>query len=95
MDSCKYYYRHSYCANNLITSTTCVGGEECNHILQGAEVMSDASSSDGCFGGLSEWYGIYCPKYKRFYCAGKDNCETMEEYMNNFKRFQENGGQDD
>ena len=93
MDSCKYYYRHSFCANNLITSTTCIGEEECEKILQGVETPNEKTAAEGCFGDYTEWYGIYCPKYKRFYCAGKDNCETIDEYMSHFKRFQEGGGQ--
>lgn len=30
------------------------------------------------------WYGVYCPKYKRFFCPGKGNCDTFEQYMENF-----------
>lgn len=31
--------------------------------------------------------GVYCSKYKLFYCAGKGNCQTEEEYREHMSRF--------
>ncbi len=31
--------------------------------------------------------GVYCQKYNRFYCAGEENCETEEEYLEHMKEF--------
>jgi hypothetical protein len=38
-----------------------------------------------------QWFGLYCAKYQRFYCAGMDNCSSTTSYMqhlNNFKQGQ-------
>jgi hypothetical protein len=33
------------------------------------------------------WYGLYCAKYQRFYCAGKENCSSAEDYFGSMVRF--------
>jgi hypothetical protein len=54
----------------------------------GLEQCSDRSN--GLVGGFEQscghdkWYGLYCDKYKRFFCAGMGNCEDFEVYMRQF-----------
>lgn len=36
-----------------------------------------------------QWFGLYCAKYQRFYCAGKDNCASAEEYMRHLSSFKQ------
>lgn len=31
--------------------------------------------------------GIYCQKFNRFYCSGKENCQTEEEYFDHMNKF--------
>jgi len=31
--------------------------------------------------------GIYCQKYKRFYCSGKDNCQTEDDYFEHMNQY--------
>lgn len=28
-----------------------------------------------------QWFGLYCARYQRFYCAGLGNCSSPEKYM--------------
>ena len=44
--------------------------------------VSDKGDIGDCT--FEAWYGLYCPKYKRFFCPGKENCETFEDYMAQF-----------
>lgn len=39
--------------------------------------------------GLHKWLGLYCEKYGRFYCAGKDKCSTPERYLEHFAAHRE------
>lgn len=30
--------------------------------------------------GHEQWLGLYCEKYKRFFCPGREHCVTPESY---------------
>ncbi len=36
-----------------------------------------------------QWFGLYCAKYQRFFCAGKGNCGSIEEYMTQMNSFRQ------
>ena len=86
--TCKYHYRGGLCANSQIQSPFCVGEDRCsamNRSRQKAEVEPApvvAQESDE----LSQWLGVYCPHYQRFYCTGETEgcktgyCATAEDY---------------
>lgn len=31
--------------------------------------------------------GVYCKKYNRFYCAGKESCQTEDEYLEHMNEY--------
>lgn len=74
---CKYLYHGNKCCSPAIGSTECVGPDGC-HLYS----VSDKGDIGDCT--FEAWYGLYCPKYKRFFCPGKENCETFEDYMAQF-----------
>ena len=74
--TCRYRYRGAYCAHGGVDGRHCVGEEACGlitHERDGAHRHSDCSRE--------QWFGLYCAKYQRFYCAGKENCGTAESYL--------------
>ena len=96
--SCKYYYRGGLCANSQMEKPFCVGDEDCDFLNKpqgppGKDVPShelklntlvvqDKVSEDS----MSQWMGVYCPHYQRFYCTGgaegckSDGCATAGDY---------------
>jgi hypothetical protein len=78
---CKYRYKGDRCAHGLINSTACVGEDSCSH----ADVARRHLYHDDC--SREHWYGLYCAKYQRFYCAGKDNCTSVEDYFGSWVKF--------
>ncbi|HTY46519.1 MAG TPA: hypothetical protein VMB46_02515 [Methanomassiliicoccales archaeon] len=36
-----------------------------------------------------QWFGLYCAKYQRFYCSGKENCATVESYLQHLTDFKQ------
>lgn len=80
---CRYSYRSGACANRHVDSLECIGEDECQH--SGLNVMTSRKPYDDskdC--GLDRWLGLYCEKYRRFYCPGADRCSTPEQYMRHF-----------
>ena len=74
---CKYLYHGNKCCSPAVNSEECVGIENC-HLFS----KSKGNELGDCT--FEAWYGVYCPKYKRFFCPGKGNCDTFEQYMENF-----------
>lgn len=74
---CKYLYHGNKCSSPAVEKSECVGLEKC-YVFSKAR---DIELGDCTF---EAWYGLYCPKYKRFFCPGKGNCETFEQYMEKF-----------
>jgi hypothetical protein len=74
---CRYYYRDGLCANNSVDETSCSGLEQCPDKSSALDLNSKQCGHD-------KWYGLYCDRYKRFFCAGSGKCEDFEEYMMHF-----------
>jgi len=85
---CKYSYLSGACANRHIDSLECVGENKCQFSEMNILTKRVVSQSNaGC--GADKWLGLYCEKYKRFFCAGKDNCATPDSYMTHFSQHQD------
>ena len=78
---CKYLYKGGRCAHGLIDSTECLGEDSCRH----ANVSRRHRYRDDC--SKEHWYGLYCAKYQRFFCAGRDKCGSAEEYFSSMVRY--------
>lgn len=96
---CKYKYGENKCAHPKNIALECVGEDKCQYVEEvGSKKKEDTKTpdidletyeqeeaqEDTC--PMTEC-GIYCKKYNRFYCAGRENCETKEEYMKHMKEF--------
>lgn len=79
---CKYSYAGKYCANSSISGRECIGESNC---LARSSVDGVLRRKVDC--SKEQWYGLYCAKYQRFYCAGRENCSTAEAYMMHFAQF--------
>ncbi len=84
---CKYCYAGKYCANAAISGRECVGEVNC---LVRSTADGLLRKRNDC--SKEQWYGLYCAKYQRFYCAGRENCHTAESYMMHFAQFAESRG---
>jgi hypothetical protein len=83
---CRYSYRSGACANKHVESLECIGEERCEHAQANVMVKRSAGPEE-C--GLDKWLGLYCEKYGRFFCAGKEGCGTHDVYMRHFTLHQE------
>jgi hypothetical protein len=72
---CKYRYKGDRCAHGMIDSAACVGEGSCRH----ADKVTRKTYQDDC--SKEHWYGLYCAKYRRFFCAGKENCGSAQDYF--------------
>lgn len=85
---CRYSYRSGACANKHVESVECIGEDRCEHSQVNLMVKKVSTGAAGeC--GLDRWLGLYCERYGRFYCAGKERCGTHEVYMRHFTQHQE------
>ncbi len=102
--SCKYYYRGGLCANNQMEKPFCVGEDDCDFINKPQQSSEDVAAEKISIPELklstvvvqeseendpmSQWMGVYCPHYQRFYCTGgaegckSGSCSTAENYHN-------------
>jgi hypothetical protein len=78
---CKYRYKGDRCAHGSIESTACVGEEACST----ADLARRKMYHDDC--SKEHWYGLYCAKYHRFYCPGRGNCASADEYFGALVKF--------
>ena len=86
---CRYSYLSGACANRHVDSLECVGVDKCE--FSSLNVMTKNPSAMGSTECRHEtWLGLYCEKYGRFFCAGKDNCSTPESYHRHLSIHQEN-----
>lgn len=86
---CRFYYRNGFCANQQVESYYCIGEENCRVLLSPKEFKKDMHGCEfdlGC--------GVYCRKYQRFFCAGRANCENIEDYMRSFATYYEKIGRE-
>jgi hypothetical protein len=70
MGVCKYRYRQGLCSHAGVGGVECVGEDRCLN-------RHDRARSS-CANDMS--LGLYCSKYRKFYCAGIGNCGTLESY---------------
>lgn len=96
---CKYKYGKDKCAHPKNIALECVGEDKCQYVEEvGSTKREDSKTPDLDFDTYDQEEvqedtcpmtecGIYCKKYNRFYCAGKENCENEEEYMKHMKEF--------
>ena len=86
--TCKYHYRGGLCANSQVQSPFCAGEENCEvvHGTSGAKEEANQTELVEANDELSQWLGVYCPHYQRFYCTGETEgcktgcCATPEDY---------------
>ncbi|MFW6195707.1 MAG: hypothetical protein ACOC5D_00090 [Thermoplasmatota archaeon] len=78
-DKCQYVEETSESFSNVESRTNFESKEFDLDSYDQNEVQDDTCPMTEC--------GLYCKKYNRFYCAGKDNCEDEEEYMKHMKEF--------
>ncbi|OPY31905.1 MAG: hypothetical protein A4E32_01510 [Methanomassiliicoccales archaeon PtaU1.Bin124] len=83
---CRYRYKGRYCAHSAVHGRECQGEERCR--VQPHRIVS--WNDQNCSHERS--YGLYCTKYQKFYCAGKDSCATPEAYMDSLVKFRMEGG---
>ncbi|MCX6653054.1 MAG: hypothetical protein NT137_06860 [Methanomassiliicoccales archaeon] len=62
----------------------CVGEESCSMISHEPGERRHHHDCD-----REQWFGLYCAKYQRFYCAGKENCTTVEGYMQHLTNYKQ------
>lgn len=85
---CRYSYLSGACANRHVDSLQCIGEDKCE--FSGMNILMKPSQSkvvEGC--GVEKWLGLYCEKYKRFFCPGKEHCVTPESYRKHLIIYQE------
>jgi hypothetical protein len=83
---CKYRYSEAYCAHSKVSGRECVGEDRCHVQRIKQHKWSELDCSQ------EHRYGPYCAKYQRFYCAGRDHCDTPEQYLDSLVRFRSDSG---
>jgi len=87
MPECRYSYLSGACANKHVDSLKCVGHDKCE--FSGMNIMTRRSAtkpSEEC--GAEKWLGLYCEKYRRFFCPGREHCVTPESYRKHLQLHQ-------
>jgi len=86
--NCRYSYLSGACANRHVDSLECIGPDKCEFSGMNVLVLKKQGKlSGGC--GHEEWLGLYCEKYQRFFCPGREHCVTPESYMKQLVIHQE------
>lgn len=73
--TCRYRYRNNLCAHGSIDSKECKGEENCSF------GKTEYLHHHGHECSKEQWFGLYCAKYQRFYCAGSENCSSFDQYI--------------
>lgn len=89
---CRYEYGNGKCAHPKNISLECVGEDSCTlygedmslQDFENVNYFSQDADEDEC---PNTECGVYCKKYNRFYCAGKENCENEEEYFSHMNTY--------
>ena len=85
---CRYSYLSGACANKHVDSLECIGQDKCE--FSGMNIlMKERLSKDGDDCGHEKWLGLYCEKYRRFFCPGRESCVTPESYRKQLVIHQE------
>lgn len=77
---CRYSYLSGACANKHVDSLECIGSDKCE--FSGMNILMKqrhSRAAPDC--GLEKWLGLYCEKYRRFFCPGREHCVTPESYQ--------------
>lgn len=73
---CRYSYVTGACANKHVDSLECVGLDKCG--FSGMNLMTSMSRTAGAECGHEQWLGLYCEKYRRFSCPGREQCVSPD-----------------
>lgn len=84
---CRYSYLSGACANKHVDSLECLGQDKCE--FSGMNILMSKSPAPENECGHERWLGLYCEKYKRFFCPGREHCTTPESYQKSLVVFQE------
>ncbi|GEM_PF-816339 len=97
---CRYKFGEGKCSHPSNVALECVGEEKCQlsqdiltddgSYIEESTVESyeedETSEQEMC---PNTKTGIYCKKYGHFHCAGEENCETREDYIEHLKDHKE------
>ncbi|MFW5952791.1 MAG: hypothetical protein ACOCSJ_01370 [Candidatus Natronoplasma sp.] len=98
---CRYEFGDGKCSYPNNMALECVGEDKCRFLEEddcesSIESYSDekrvpasnksAQDDDRC---PNTKTGVYCKKYGYFHCAGKENCQDPEEYMEHLARHKD------
>jgi len=98
---CRYKFGDGKCSYPNNMALECVGEDKCRFLeesedgsppkLQREEMETQnpdrsVQDDDRC---PNTKTGIYCKKYGYFHCAGEDNCQDPEEYMEHLECHRE------
>ncbi len=76
---CRYSYLSGACANKHVESLDCIGHDKCEFSGMNILVLRKGKAvPDEC--NHEKWLGLYCEKYQRFFCPGREHCVTPESY---------------
>jgi len=98
---CRYEFGDGKCSfpNNM--ALECVGEDKCRFLEESdSESPFEIPSEDNTLSTSNRSVqddhrcpntktGVYCKKYGYFHCAGKDNCQKPEEYMEHLESYKE------
>ena len=84
---CRYSYLSGACANKHVDSLECIGLDKCE--FSGMNILMNMLPTPASECGHEQWLGLYCEKYKRFFCPGREHCVTPESYQKNLIIHQE------
>ena len=77
---CRYSYVSGACANRHVDSLECIGQDKCEFSGMNILVLRKTTpAAEEC--GHEKWLGLYCEKYARFFCPGREHCVTPESYQ--------------
>ena len=85
---CRYSYLSGACANRQVDSLECIGPGKCEFSGMNILVLKKPGQvAEDC--GHEKWLGLYCEKYKRFFCPGREHCVTPDSYQKHLIVHQE------
>jgi hypothetical protein len=62
-----------------VDSLECIGPDKCEFSGMNILVLRKPGHRESdC--GHEQWLGLYCEKYRRFFCPGREHCVTPESY---------------
>jgi len=98
---CRYEFGDGKCSYPSNMALECVGEDKCRFLEesgcqspieisnQGNTLTSQNKSNKNDSRCPNTKTGVYCKKYGYFHCAGEENCEDPEDYMEHLESHQE------